>query len=91
MVKIPQSQSATKLRSNLYETLAKVAQGESFLINHRQGQDVVLIGQEQLNALLEEREILRSIGTGVTELDSNKGIPHKKALSKLTRLKSKWK
>lgn len=91
MIKIPRTQSATKFRASLYETLAKVAEGESFLISHRQGQDVVLIGQKQLNALLEEREILRSIGTGVAELDSGKGVPHKKALSKLSRLKSKWK
>lgn len=91
MRKIPKTQTATSFRSNLYKTLANAAKGETFLISQKKGQDVIVMGRDQLNALLEERDVLRSIGIGVSQLESGKVVSHKKAIAELNRIKNKWK
>lgn len=88
---IPKVKNATQFRETLYETLKKVAEGETHLITQKESEPVVLISQKDFNRLSDERETLRAIAIGASELDGGKGISHGEALSRLKVLKSKWK
>lgn len=88
---IPKIKSATNLRAELYESLKEVSEGELQIVTHKQGDPVVLLSQESYNNLLEEKETLKKMAIGLSQIKEGKGISHKKAISKLTVLKDKWK
>ncbi len=88
---IPKTKTATTLRSDLYESLKNVSEGELEVITHKQGDPVVLISQNKFNELLNEKEALRKMAIGLSQIKEGKGISHKKAVSKLKALSSKWK
>lgn len=87
----PKLKTATTLRSELYESLKEVSEGEPQIITHKQGDPVVLLSQDMYNQLLDEKESLRKMAIGLTEIKEGKGISHKSALKKLSSLKNKWK
>ena len=88
---IPKVKNATQFRETLYETLKKVAEGETHLITQKESEPVVLISQKDFNRLSEEREMLRAIAIGTSELEAGKSISHRDALRRLKALKVKWK
>ena len=90
-MKMPKIKSATELRNSLYETLHEVASGDPQLITHKRGEAIVLISQEKFNKLIDERETLKDINLGLSELDRGEGIPHEDVVSKLKARREKWK
>ena len=88
---IPKIKNATQFRETLYDTLKKVADGESHLITQKESGPVILISQKEFDKLNQERETLRAIATGMTELESGRSVPHGQAVKRLKALKSKWK
>lgn len=90
-MKMPKVQSATELRSHLYETLDEVARGEPQIITHKRGESVILISQEKFNALIDEREVLREISIGVSQLDRGEGIPHAIVKERMLKKIDSWK
>lgn len=89
-MKIPKVRSATELRNKLYETLDEVAHGDPQIITHKRGDAVVIISQEKFNALVEEKEVLKEIAAGVSELDAGLGIPHDEVKRHLLQKIEKW-
>jgi len=90
-MKIPKIKTITQLRSSLYETFKEVSHGDPQIVTHKQGEGVVLISQTKLNNMIQEREVLSAIATGVAQLDAGKGIPHKEAVIRLRKMKERWK
>lgn len=88
---IPKTKTATALRGDLYESLKNVSEGELEIITHKQGEPVILISQDKLNKLLDEKEALKKMAIGLSQIKEGKGISHKKAISKLKKLSNKWK
>ncbi len=88
---IPKIKTATSFRQSLYETLKDVAKGKTYVVTQKQSDPVVLISQEKYNRVLEEREVLKSIAAGVADLEARKTLTHANALSRLNKLKKKWK
>lgn len=88
---IPKTKTATTLRSDLYESLKNVSEGELEVITHKQGDPVVLISQNKFNELLDEKEALKKMAIGLSQIKEGKGISHKKAVSQLKGLSKKWK
>ncbi len=88
---IPKIISATSLRSELYETLKDVANGESHIITHKQGGPVFLVSKNEFDKILDEKELLKRMTIGLSQIESGEGISHKMALQKLKVLKKKWK
>lgn len=88
---LPKIKSATNFRDSLYETLKEVAEGESHIVTSKNGRNVVLISLDEYNKLLDECQVLRAIGMGVADLDSERTVTHKQASAKLRKLKSSWK
>ena len=86
----PKIKSATALRSDLYETLKEVSNGNPQLITHKQGDPVLLVSKEDYDRLLSESESLRKMAVGLSQIEDRKGLSHKKALQKLKLLKKKW-
>lgn len=87
----PKIKSATALRSDLYETLREVSDGEAQIITHKQGDPVLLVSKERYDKILEEKEALRKMAIGLAQIESGEGISHKDALKQLKTLKNKWK
>ena len=87
----PKIKSATSLRNELYETLKEVSEGKPQLITHKQGGPVLLVSKTDYDKLLEEKEALRKMAIGLSEIESGKGIPHKEALDKIRLFQKKWK
>jgi len=87
----PKIKTATTLRSDLYETLKDVSEGDTHIITHKQGDPVLLLSKENYDRLLDEKEALRKMAVGLSEIESGKGISHKEALKKLKGIKQKWK
>jgi prevent-host-death family protein len=90
-MKMPKVQSATELRSHLYETLDEVARGEPQIITHKRGESVIIISQEKFNALIDEREVLREISIGTAELNQGLGIPHAIVKERMLKKIDSWK
>lgn len=90
-MKMPKVQSATELRSHLYETLDEVARGEPQIITHKRGESVIIISQEKFNALIAEREVLREISTGAAELNRGEGIQHNLVKERMLKKIDSWK
>ncbi len=90
-MKIPKLKTATSLRADLYESLREVSSGETQVITHKQGDPVVLVSQKKYNALLEEKESLKKMAIGLTQIKEGKGVSHKNAISKLKKMSKKWK
>ncbi len=90
-MKIPKVKSASDLRSNLFETLREVQEGEPQLITHTKGSDgVVLISQTRLNSILEENDVLKAISKGRAEIAAGKGIPQKEVERHMKEKMKKW-
>lgn len=90
-MKVPKVKSATELRANLFETLREVQQGEPQLVTHTKGSDgVVLISQTELNALINENDILKSIARGRADVDSGRTISHTAAAKRIRKMQAKW-
>jgi prevent-host-death family protein len=90
-MKMPKIKSATELRANLFETLREVQEGEPQLVTHTKGSDgVVLISQSRLNALLEENEVLKSIGKGRNDATSGRTYSNEEATKRIRKMQSKW-
>lgn len=87
----PKIKSATALRKDLYETLKEVSAGEPQIVTHKQGEPVVLLAKEDYDSILDEREALRKMTIGLSQIESGKGISHSEALRKLKAMKAKWK
>ncbi len=87
----PKVKSATSLRNDLYETLKEVANGEPQIITHKQGEPVLLVSKEDYDKLLNESDSLKKMAIGLSQIEANEGLSHKKALQKLKALKKKWK
>lgn len=87
----PKVKSATSLRSDLYETLKEVSDGEPQIITHKQGDPVLLVSKEKYDELLDQSDALRKMAVGLSQIESGEGISHKKAIQKLKVLKKKWK
>jgi len=87
----PKVKTATSLRSELYETLKEVSEGETQIITHKQGDPVLLVSKENFDKLLDERESLKKMALGLSQIESGEGVSHKDALKKLKSLKKKWK
>ena len=90
-MKMPKVQSATELRSHLYETLDEVARGEPQIITHKRGESVILISQEKFNALIDEREVLREISLGVAQLDRGEKLSHEIVKERMLKKIDSWK
>lgn len=88
---IPKIKSATAFRENLYETLKDVTDGNTYVVTQKEGKNIVLISQEDFNVLLDEREVLRSISLGISDLEEGKKVKHQDAVASLRKLKNKWK
>lgn len=88
---IPKTKTATTLRSDLYESLKDVSEGEIEVITHKQGDPVVLISQDKFNKLLDEKEALKKMAIGLSQIKDGKGVSHKTAVSRLKKLSKKWK
>jgi PHD/YefM family antitoxin component YafN of YafNO toxin-antitoxin module len=89
---IPKVKTATAFRKEMYETLKWVAQeSEIVLVTQKEGENVVLISQDEYNKIIGEREVLRAISEGVTALDEGRSLSHKEALARLKKLQAKWK
>lgn len=88
---MPKVQSATELRSHLYETLDEVSRGEPQIITHKRGESVIIISQEKFNALIDEREVLREISLGVSQLGRGEGIPHSAVKERMLKKIESWK
>ena len=86
----PKIKTATTLRNDLYETLKKVSNGEPQLITHKQGEPVLLVSKEDYDKIIEEKEALKKMAIGLSQIESGEGISHKKAKQKLEALKKKW-
>lgn len=90
-MKIPKIRSATELRSNLFETLKEVQEGDPQLITHTKGSDgVILISQSRLNAILEENEVLKAISRGVADVEAGRVVTHSEAKRRITAMQAKW-
>lgn len=87
---LPKVKSSTELRETLSETLSEVNKGSTHIISHKTG-NVVLISENEFSHLLSDLENLKEIALGISELESDKGIEHSKALSKINQMKKKWK
>ena len=87
----PKIKSATSLRKDLYETLKDVSTGELQIITHKQGNPVLLVSKEAYDKIVVESESLRKMAIGLSQIENNEGISHKKALLKIKALKKKWK
>ena len=90
-MKMPKVQSATELRSHLYETLAEVSHGEPQIITHKRGKSVIIISQEKFNALIDEREVLREISLGTAQLDRGEGLAHEVVKERMLKKIDSWK
>lgn len=88
---IPKTKTATSFRQDLYDSLKAVADGDTLVVTQKQGGNVVLISQDEYNRILGERELLRSIATGVGDLEAGRKHDHKDAVSRLKKIQSKWK
>ena len=88
---LPKVKSATSLRNDLYETLKEVSKGKPQIITHKQGDPVLLVSKEAFDKILNESEALKKMAIGLSQIESNEGVSHKKALQKLKALKKKWK
>lgn len=88
---IPKIKSATRFRNDLYETLKEVAEGEPCLITQKEGKNVILLSQDDYNRILNDQEVLRAISVGVSDFDQGKVFSHRTALSRLKKLRKKWK
>ncbi len=88
---IPKIKNATQFRETLYDTLKKVAEGEPHVITQKENDSVVLISQKEFNQLTEERETLRAIAIGTSEIEAGHVLSHKDALKRLKSLKAEWK
>ena len=88
---IPKVKNATQFRETLYDTLKKVAEGETHLITQKESDPVVLISQKEFDRLTTERETLRAIAIGAAEADAGRTVSHQEAIKRLKILKSKWK
>ena len=83
--------NASRFRSDLFDTLKKVSEGQPHIVTHSGGEPVVLISQSEFDALIDEREFLRDVSIGVSELDAGKGVSHAKAIKKFDKMKKRWK
>ena len=88
---LPKIKSATSLRNDLYETLKEVSNGNPQIITHKQGDPVLLVSKEEYDKILNESEALKKMAIGLSQIESDEGLTHKKALQKLKALKKKWK
>jgi prevent-host-death family protein len=90
-MKIPKVQSATELRSNLFETLREVQEGEPQLITHTKGSDgVIMISQARLNAILEENDVLKSIAKGRADVAAGRTYDLDEMKTQLSRMHAQW-
>lgn len=90
-MKIPKVQSATELRSKLFETLREVQEGDPQLITHTKGSDgVILISQAKLNAILEENDVLKAIAKGRADIAAGRSYTRDEMKQQLGRMQSKW-
>lgn len=87
----PKVKSATTLRSELYETLKEVSSGKTQVITHKQGEPVVLVSKEAYDKMLDEKEALKKMTIGLSQIESGEGFDHKSAIKKLKAMKKKWK
>lgn len=87
----PKIKSATSFRTDLYDTLKEVSEGSPQIITHKQGDPVLLVSKEEYDKLIDEKEALKKMAIAMAELEAGKEISHKKALTFLKELKSKWK
>jgi len=87
----PKIKNASNFRSELFDTLKDVANGEAHIITHSAGEPIVLIAKSVYDVMLDERELLREVSLGVEELDSGKGISHTDALKRFHKMKARWK
>lgn len=88
---IPKIKTATNLRSELYDTLKEVSEGKSHLITHKQGDPILLLSQKEYDRLIKEKEELKKMAIGLSQIENGEGISHSKAKNKLNSLKKKWK
>jgi PHD/YefM family antitoxin component YafN of YafNO toxin-antitoxin module len=66
---IPKSISPTDLRKELYAVVHEVAsKGQRYLITPSEGESVVLCSRAEYNALVAERELLRSLREAEADL-----------------------
>lgn len=62
------------------------------MITRKQDDPIALISQGKFNKkLLNEKEALKKMAIGLSQIKEGKGIPHKKAISQLKSLSKKWK
>ena len=88
---IPKIKTATNLRTNLYETLKEVSEGDDQVVTHKQGEPVLLTSKLKYDQLLDEIEALKKMAIGLSQVHEGKGLSHKDAVKKLEKLKNKWK
>jgi hypothetical protein len=88
---IPKIKTATTLRGDLYDTLKEVSEGSTQIITHKQGEPVLLVSKVNYDKLLEEKETLKKMAIGLSEIESGEGHSHKDALKKMKAMKKKWK
>ena len=90
-MKIPKVQSATELRTHLFETLREVQEGDPQLITHTKGSDgVVLISQARLNAILEENDVLKAIAKGRADIKAGKFVSQKEVEGAMQEKFKQW-
>lgn len=87
----PKIKNASNFRSELFDTLKDVANGEAHVITHSAGEPIILIAKSVYDAILNERELLKDVAIGVEELESGKGVSHKTALKRFHKMKARWK
>ena len=67
----PKVKNASNFRTELFDTLKDVSNGEAHLITHNAGEPVILIAKSEYDALLDEREYLKDVAIGAepTQID----------------------
>jgi PHD/YefM family antitoxin component YafN of YafNO toxin-antitoxin module len=87
----PKVKNASNFRTELFDTLRDVSNGEAHVITHNAGEPVVLIAKSEYDALLDEREFLKDIAIGAEQLNSGQGVSHIEALKRFQKMKARWK
>ena len=87
---LPKIKTASQLRSNLYESLTNVSDGDLLIITHKSG-DSVLISKDKYDQILDDNETQKSIMAGLQEFYENKIYSNKEALKEIDTVRNKWK
>lgn len=84
---IPKTISPTDLRKKLYAVVKEVAKGKAqYLVTPSEGESVLICSRDEYNAIVEERELLRSLRAGEADFKAGRTISHQRVVAELRKL-----